>query len=263
MFENFPKKYPGDTLSAEHINMLSFLAKKLGFMVVRSNAAYGLELNQNPFPPFKQQTFEITGEVEEDSSGSSSSSSTSSGSGIGLDNDPSIYSISPRYYDHDLAEWRTDEDITYELDSSPIDAEYDVGAYVTAYWDPQRSMWVPTGASSGAVKEGVLDTDLAPADSALEEPSKAELSVYEKDNEIDSDSFGKEEDELVDSGMNILVVNRFTGIEIIPAGTWMVVQRINGQWRPIAADCGVTRLHPDSSSSSSSSSVSTSSSSQS
>lgn len=81
------------------------------------------------------------------------------------------------------------------------------------------------------VKEGVLDGSLSPATGAKTNPSTATLSVYEET------ASG-----VHDSGANITVTNRMTEIATVAAGTWMVVRRVNGEWRPIAADCGVTNL---------------------
>ena len=247
MRENFPHKKAGDTISAGDWNKLTKIAREAGtpdpgaFSLGRGTARANI-------PPFIQGAFTITSDANEESSASSSSS----GSQRTYYSSPTdVYGIKPRYFNPDNNTWETDVvSIEYELDAGAIDATFGIGAFVIAFWDPQRGMFIPIGGSSGSILEGVLDDPLPPADSALEEPSFAILSVYAPDEENEND-----ENFFADTDMDILVTNRMTEHEAIETGTWVVVQRINGEWRPIAADCGPTTLLPESSSSSSFSAV--------
>ena len=94
--------------------------------------------------------------------------------------------------------------------------------------------WVAlvTGDDSSVIKEGQLTTALAPATNARIEPSTASLAVIEIASPGGSAFF---------SGETILVTTRFTEISTIPIGTWLIARRMGGEWRPIAADCGVTQ----------------------
>jgi hypothetical protein len=90
---------------------------------------------------------------------------------------------------------------------------------------------VDSSGGAGSVVEGTLLTGLTAATDALVVPSDAQLRVY--------GSVGTGTDTLA-VGATITVVNRFTEIDTIPAGTWLVAVRVNAEWRPIAADCGLT-----------------------
>ncbi len=95
-----------------------------------------------------------------------------------------------------------------------------------------RRFYVVSGRDlSNDIREGVLDGALAPATAAKTGQTTATLSVYTED------ASG-----VHDSGDNVTVTNRMTEVATIVAGTWMVVHRLNGEWRPIAADCAATTL---------------------
>ena len=89
--------------------------------------------------------------------------------------------------------------------------------------------WIATPVTSLLIKEGTLQGNLAEASSANDGPTTASLEVY---GQPAAGTGG-----LVATGEFVTVTNRFTEITLIPAGTWVVVTRINDEWRPIAADC--------------------------
>ena len=72
----------------------------------------------------------------------------------------------------------------------------------------------------------VLDEELSAATAALTNPSTAVCSVYRKNTSGN----------LVDSGQNITVVNRFEAITI-ESNTIAKAEWIDGEWQLYAADC--------------------------
>lgn len=78
----------------------------------------------------------------------------------------------------------------------------------------------------GGLRTVVLDTAIAAATNALSAEATATASVLSKNSSGD----------LVDSGNNITVVNRFENIDL-DQYTLCAVARIDGEWRIISADC--------------------------
>lgn len=85
---------------------------------------------------------------------------------------------------------------------------------MSGFVQPQRNLIV------------VLDGDLAAAADKATSPATATGSVWQKDSDGD----------LVDSGSNITVTNRFENVSI-SSGTQVKVEWIVGEWQPYAADC--------------------------
>lgn len=75
--------------------------------------------------------------------------------------------------------------------------------------------------------QGKLDADLAAAGAFEDDPATAAFSVWSKD------STG----EMVDSGRNIDVVNRFINVDTMSSGTICKAEWIDGEWQIYAADC--------------------------
>lgn len=137
MREQFPHKKPGDSLSADQVNKQSRVARATGtpqpggFMHGRPGATL-------QDPPFFMTTAEIT-----------------------EDKDAPIYEIRERYYDDDVenpddAQWRTDDEsettAPWDLDATePSELSFSKGDVLTAWWHPQRGMFLPlTAGVSGA-----------------------------------------------------------------------------------------------------------------
>jgi len=89
---------------------------------------------------------------------------------------------------------------------------------------------IPKGA---ALIEGTLVADLTAATNSTTDPSVAALNIYVK-NEGSGD--------MEDSGDNENVTNRMTEHDTIVAGTWLVAAQVNGEWRPLVADCAPTTI---------------------
>ena len=131
MREVFPTKRPGDSLSAEHINKLSSVCRRLA---VGSPGSYSSGTGHSVpgragLPPFVENTVEVVEETED-----------------------FLYLVRPRYYDHQSEEWSTDDKAgPFEMDAREFEGVYNVGAKVVAYWDQQRIAFIPTGVVSQAV----------------------------------------------------------------------------------------------------------------
>lgn len=158
MFERFGKKYPGDSLSAEHINLLTELAEKLAMRTVPANLAHDIGGHGSPFPPFQQRTFIIVSSEDDDTDDADDESSYSSSSSSSVESSTgalgSIYSIRPRYFDHSSGLWATDEESNvFELDTRDLGVEFSVGDTLVAYWDPQRVAWIPVMSAGGGCRD--------------------------------------------------------------------------------------------------------------
>lgn len=156
MFEIFPQKQPGDSLSADHVNRLSRVASQQEALVLGGNA-HGLDNRTQPFPPFRQGTFYVTDDPDDESSGSGSSQSISSSGSVinppGVRSD--LYEIRPRYYDHTVKQWFIDETKgPWDLDAGGLGLSLSVGDVVTAWYDQQRGAWIPVQGSSSSTASG-------------------------------------------------------------------------------------------------------------
>lgn len=195
--EIFPVVKPGDTLTAQHVNRLSDVARR----VISYGASGGLMASGAGFtapPPSVMRyvivTRKLTPEpVPEDSSASSSSSSSSSGSDThGWDCETAEYQCQPRYFDFDDGEWKTDEEENeYCLDDSEFGNTLSVGDVVEARWDVQRGMFVRTSGSGGTdftlrwgrAKEDKLAYQETKVNVFTGQPSKSGVTVTEVDTD--------------------------------------------------------------------------------
>lgn len=124
MREKFPKKRPGDSLPARHVNELSRVARRLSDRVGNSGVG-ALSTNYGAVAvpqPWRQRLVIVT-EVRGDD----------------------LYYVQQRFYDHYNTQWRTDNLINeWEMDASDYeDLTFEVDDKVVAYWDAQRGMFIP------------------------------------------------------------------------------------------------------------------------
>jgi ubiquitin len=81
------------------------------------------------------------------------------------------------------------------------------------------------GSTSKTAKEGYLDNDMTAAFFGGESAGGAILSIWTFDVSWH------------DTGANLIVTNRDTNSTAI-AGSYVIVEKINGEWRPIYISCG-------------------------
>lgn len=77
--------------------------------------------------------------------------------------------------------------------------------------------------------QGKLDGELAKAGAFEDDPATASFSIWSKNSS----------GEMVDSGRNITVVNRYMEVEVLPALTPGKAEWIDGEWQMYDSDCGV------------------------
>ncbi len=122
----FPKKKPGDSLSADHVNALS---EACGLAVNEMTGTYQVGLNtgtarSTASPPFAVKHIVIV--VSRVSQ--------------------YLYNVRPRYYDHLDNTWKTnDRSGPYLMDSKDFEVDYKKDDKVVAYWDEQRAAFIPIG----------------------------------------------------------------------------------------------------------------------
>lgn len=132
MRESFlPPLKAGQPLTQSHIDKLNRLARQVAtsdftgnYLVSCVSPANGSQVA--PPPPTLIDTHEV----------------------IGIQGDD-IYRIKRRWFDHDPETWKTDDPQNYQLmDASDVGLSFSVGDIATAFWDPQRAMWIPIGGES-------------------------------------------------------------------------------------------------------------------
>lgn len=118
----FPKKKPGDGLSAEHVNALSEVAHSQAYPNMGS-FSHGTGKGTANLPPFVQRVVVVTD--------------------IEFDGDEDLYSIQMRYWNEDDGVWDTDTELDGEYPLDPLNLSVEVGDVLSAYWDPQRDAFIP------------------------------------------------------------------------------------------------------------------------
>ena len=96
-------------------------------------------------------------------------------------------------------------------------------------------IWLAATSSSSSleIREGVLGQNLVAATHGIDTPATAPLHVWEKTS---GGTWSR------NSSKDVTVTTRMTQHSTLLAGTWVVVAEHNFEWRPIAADCGITDL---------------------
>ena len=79
---------------------------------------------------------------------------------------------------------------------------------------------------------GILVSDLVPATNALTDPATSSIRV------LTYDTNGDLEDILATE--SLIIINRYTEIDTIVAGTLIMVVLHGAEWQPLSADCGIT-----------------------
>lgn len=130
MRETFPHKSKGDTLSADHINRLSDVARRLASGQTGSYL-YGNDQQLAGPIPFIQRLMIVTEVPFPDEYD-------------GCDGNDDAYKCKPIYYDHDTKEWKTNDDAEDScLDADVLGAIFQTGQKLTAWYDPQRGAYIP------------------------------------------------------------------------------------------------------------------------
>jgi len=135
MHENFPRKYPGDSISARHINDLGSVLARVGRLGgvgqdVRQNSS---ALSVSAALPWQQEIFIIT---------NTKINATDA-------DDSGLYLAKMRWYSFDDEEWKTNDGQEYEIDTTECENEYKVNDKLVAYFDEKRGMWVSVGTGRG------------------------------------------------------------------------------------------------------------------
>ncbi len=146
--ETFPRKKPGDSLEASHVNKLSRVARRLSNFPIGSHQIGkqgGTFSGSGPYPHWTQAPVEITNKkIDSDDSENSG-----------------LYLCKIRYFDGE--EWQL-QDQEYQLDANSIKEKYEVEDIVTAYFSRQRGLWLPitfvAGIQSFIEVEGVTTTTI-------------------------------------------------------------------------------------------------------
>ena len=125
--DSFPDKQEGDILGAEHVNKLNKVARTFTSMFGGS-FSMGDNARTLPFPPFVQIPIEVITET--------------------CDGDSDLLEVRPLYYDIDTNMWRLNDEVgPYCLDPTVFDLSFSTGDRLTAWWDPQRDMFLPMTSS--------------------------------------------------------------------------------------------------------------------
>lgn len=201
MRETFPHKSKGDTLSADHINRLSDVARRLASGQTGSYL-YGNDQQLAGPIPFIQRLMIVT-EVPFDAAYE------------GCNDDTTLYKVKPRYYDHDAAEWKTDDDSEDVcLDADAVGLIYQVNDVVTAWYDPQRGAYIPLSSALIIAKTTV----------AHDKDQTQDIEVYQ----------GVSQGNLMASGKKVAAHNRFADLD---GDKWVAAARIGSGWELIAGEC--------------------------
>ena len=136
MHERFPKKKPGQHLTAEQVNDLGFAARQGG---LASGGAPNHLYNAGTFStqssplPHHQRVVEVVGTEQIDFPDA-----------VGKYKVQKVYLVQEQYFDRDAGRWLLiDTTGPFPMDHNYMDKEYQIGDVVIAYWDLQRNMYVP------------------------------------------------------------------------------------------------------------------------
>lgn len=136
MHERFPKKKPGQHLTAEQVNDLGFAARQGG---LASGGAPNHLYNAGTFStqssplPHHQRVVEVVGTEQIDFPYA-----------VGKYKVQKVYLVQEQYFDRDAGRWLLiDTTGPFPMDHNYMDKEYQIGDVVIAYWDLQRNMYVP------------------------------------------------------------------------------------------------------------------------
>ena len=137
LYEMMPMYKPGDRPYADHLNLLSEIAREVSSLIPGSYM-YGREGTPgHSDPPFLQRPAQI---VKED---------WPLGKVNGTDG---YYEIRFRYFDRDGTEsWQVDQSgFTAFLDASVTEDTFSEGDKIIVFWNPQKGMWIRVGGGSGS-----------------------------------------------------------------------------------------------------------------
>ncbi len=191
MRETFPKKNRGDSLTHQHVNDLSSVARRFSDFRVSG----GLSLNHgesfvslSTLPPFTQYILEVSNTKINDED----------------TDDSGFYLGKVRYYSASDSEWNTNDDREWEVDVSGVSYELRVGDIIVAWWDEQRGMFTPTVGIQSAFR-GVLDGALDAGDFAV--VSLWKFDGIDADMEIDVTAYDwfLGGGESIDAGTKVIV----------------------------------------------------------
>ena len=209
MHEQFPTKKRGDSLSADHVNRLSSVASRFARTGNRTNQITkqsGSEFSNASLFPWTQHVVEVYSKYINDEDTESSG----------------LYLVRLRWYSSIDEEWKTNTAKEYELDASEL-IGLEVGDKVVAYWDQQRSMFIPVDQEESQGRYFELKDALGPGETVAAYP-----------REWDDDEGDYVTDTTADTFNVVDVLERFRGrgkneSEGIDGSKGIAVLR-NGQW---------------------------------
>lgn len=131
MRDKFPRKKPGDSLEADHVNRLGDVARRVGNS---RPGSFGFGRHTDSFHSFSNKAPWIQYVLIVTSNRIDDDDPVGSG----------LYLGKVRWHDHVSEVWRTDDDETpYEIDASDLGLALSVGDKLTCWWNAQRSMFIP------------------------------------------------------------------------------------------------------------------------